>query len=297
MDSNLSVDPFGDEQKRQRNQRILEMRREGISLREIGNAVGVSHETVAFVCRKNGLGRVVLAQTRALSPEKRESIITAWVNGDTIRNIAEREGIYIASAKRVVEEDASARQREARRILVNRRRGNFGQRISDQQIVLAVRQCGDELGKRPTTQEYRKWAAETGNPSGALVQKRMGWKNAIVAAGFEPIDKRGRGPRWSDEDCWNAGREAARILGHAPSIGEYEETIGYLPDYPGAQTVRQRCGGWTNLTQVIHEELLAAGETTKTPEAPSVNGDFTSQTQDVALAVGKPAEKKKWWSR
>jgi lambda repressor-like predicted transcriptional regulator len=287
-------DPFGDQQKRDRNQRILEMRREGESLRNIANTVGVSHETVALVCRKNGLGRVVLAQARALPPEERKRLLAGWVSGEMFRDIAARENLYIATVKRVVEEEATERDKEARRIVVNKRRGNFGQQITNEDIYAAIRRCGDSLGgRRPTTDEYRGWASENREPSAALIQKRTSWRDAVIAAGYEPITKKGRGPQWSEEECWSAARRARDILGHAPSIGEYEETLGHRHEYPGAQTLRHRCGGWQNLTLVLHQEAVEAKAETEV-WLTDLN-DTNGQPTETSLAVAKSKTTKKWW--
>lgn len=290
MDTNHNPDPFGDDKKRERNHRILEMRKEGESLRHIANAVGVSHETVALVCRKNGLGRVVLSQARSLSTEERQQIVAAWVGGEHYRDIAEARNLYIATVKRVVEDTATPRDKEARRLVTYKRRGNHGQHISDADIIFAVRECGDSLGgKRPTTNEYREWAAENGRPSIALVQKRLTWRKALEGAGFEPITKKGRGPRWTTEECWAAAQRARDILGHAPSIGEYEETLGHLPDYPGAQTLRWRCGGWQTIVSTLHQESVE--NEAERREWSEADGDHEKM---AALAVAK-TKSKRWW--
>lgn len=289
----IAPDDSFDGDKRRRNQQILALRRQGKSLREIANIVGLSHETVALVCRKNGLGRITLAQARALDATQRERIVEAWREGESPKSIAQREGVYIATVGRVVEQDATERDKEARRILINTRRPQR-KRIADETIYAAVRKCGDALGRMPTTAEYRTFAQENGLPSGPTIQKRMGWRAALVGAGYEPRYGRGRGPAFTEDECWNAVRATRDELGRVPSIAEYERLRGHRNDQPGAQTVRSRCGGWTRVATVLHDELMREDDAYGFPaaEIPTY-----APEGDPALSVAKQKQRKKWWKR
>lgn len=288
-------DSFGDREKRRRNQQILAMRREGKSLREIANIVGLSHEAVALVCRKNGMGRVVLAQARSLPEDQRRRIVDAWVTGEHPRQIAEREGTYISTVVRVVDADATQAEREQRRVNVNVNRSRPEAQIPAARLYEAIRECADALGKVPTSADYRDYAQANQLPSVATIQKRLGWRKALTSAGFEPPQIAGRGPTFTDSECWDEVRALRNQLGRTPSIREYDRLVGHRPDKPGSQTVRHRCGGWANIVATLHAEATNGNAVEETKPL-DWDSEQIVKAPDYALPVAKQ-RKGKWWKR
>lgn len=56
------------------------------------------------------------------------------------------------------------------------------ERLTAESCLLAVEDCADVIGRLPSAREYKKWAQETGAPSGSIVRVRCGnWGNGTRA--------------------------------------------------------------------------------------------------------------------
>lgn len=89
---------------------------------------------------------------------------------------------------------------------------------SDVELVDLIRVAGDDLGRAPTP---REWDEAKRRPLAATIIKRLGWRNAVLAAGLKPASE---GPR-SDVDRATIVlriRWLAAELGHPPSKAEWK---------------------------------------------------------------------------
>jgi hypothetical protein len=65
----------------------------------------------------------------------------------------------------------------------------YANRLTGEELAVAIRECAREYGRRPTLKEYRFWARSRGEPSSTTIKNRLGgwvaacdWALAGVAA-------------------------------------------------------------------------------------------------------------------
>lgn len=113
----------------------------------------------------------------------------------------------------------------------------LGPRFSAEELVAAVRQASEELGRIPSLQDYLSWARRPDVrrrpdrlPRSQVPFDRVfgGWRSALVAArlvgdkGAGAPTSRGRGYRYRDAELFAALDEVARHLnGRFPTTGEF----------------------------------------------------------------------------
>jgi Homing endonuclease associated repeat len=95
-------------------------------------------------------------------------------------------------------------------------------RYSDEQILNALREFGERLGRTPTAAEWKRF----GRPYESTIVKRFGsFSEACRRAGIEPRPST-RPPVWSDEQLLDALREAAERLGRTPTLKDLGRPSG-----------------------------------------------------------------------
>jgi hypothetical protein len=157
------------------------------------------------------------------------------------------------------------------------------------EIIAALRECAQDLGRNPTFNNYLNWARSLEvrrrpgrRPRSQNVFERNfdGSPEALIAAGLASEDgsgvpvstlqRSGRNYRWSDEELMAALTEAIDYYdGRFPSSGEYtrfrelqrEAEVGQLapPRIPAMKGYQRRFGGWGK-TQAFYWEWLRAQE-------------------------------------
>ncbi len=112
---------------------------------------------------------------------------------------------------------------------------------SDEEIFASLRRVVKILGRRPLRREYEKYRYDS-EPTADTITRRFGsWKEALIAAGIDPKDP-GQNPNFlTDGEILEHLREIARVVGHTPSVPEYNALR--RPHMACSTTVSERFGG------------------------------------------------------
>lgn len=112
---------------------------------------------------------------------------------------------------------------------------------SDEEIFASLRRAAKILGRRPLRREYGKYRYDS-EPTADTITRRFGsWKEALIAAGIDPKDP-GQNPNFlTDGEILEHLREIARVVGHTPSVAEYNALR--RPHMACSTTVSERFGG------------------------------------------------------
>lgn len=128
---------------------------------------------------------------------------------------------------------------------------------SDEDLTDALRACHEDTGGPVTTNAYVAWQTETVAPSAALLEWRLGgWSRACERAGVpHGQQRRPSYERTSAEQCVEAVAQAARIIGHPPTVAQYRDLRREAhPFWPSASLVRMRCGSWMAAVRMIDNQ-------------------------------------------
>ncbi len=111
---------------------------------------------------------------------------------------------------------------------------------SDEEIFASLRRAAKILGRRPLRREYGKYRYDS-EPTADTITRRFGsWKEALIAAGIDPKDP-GQNPNFlTDGEILEHLREIARVVGHTPSVPEYNALR--RPHMACSTTVSERFG-------------------------------------------------------
>jgi hypothetical protein len=259
----------------QRVLQMVELREHGWSLHEIAVRFEVSRERVRQILLAHGapelrdVAEARRCRAESLAAARVDEVLALWRAGEGPSAIAERLRLQTAACGRTIERFATDVDRAARTAGMA---GAHGARTySDRDIVLALRSVAARLGRAPRAQEYTAAASGARLPSLATVLHRMGgWSNALTVAGMEPTATPGRArrPRWSDDACWEALRQAHEELGAFPTVRVYERYAAGREDMPSSATIRNRLGRWTSLaTRLAAERELAEQARVRTHSA------------------------------
>jgi hypothetical protein len=123
---------------------------------------------------------------------------------------------------------------------------------SEEECLAALTEAYDQLGRSPTTREYK--ALDLG-PSVHAIKIVFGtWNAAKEIAGFDTTPS-SHDLTYSEEDCINALKEAAEQLGTSPTIREYAA----LGIRPSVRVVRRRLGAWNDVKAELGLETYTDG--------------------------------------
>lgn len=112
---------------------------------------------------------------------------------------------------------------------------------SDEEIFASLRRVVKILGRRPLRREYEKYSYDS-EPTAHTIARRFGsWKEALIAAGIDPKNP-GQNPNFlTDGEILEHLREIARVVGHTPSVVEYNALR--RPHMACSTTISERFGG------------------------------------------------------
>lgn len=238
---------------------MVEMRREGKTLDEIGRHFGVTRERVRQITKSTGVSFEEAAAARReneleLVRKHLDELLARYRRGDDMREFASEIGASAAAVEEVLRDSRTSADSIRRRR--SQPRGNQAKVYSDLDLIEAIQAVTDHLGRTPASGEYAKVASEFGLPSLPTIGNRFGtWVKAVTAAGLEPAQgaRRAYTRRWTEDACEAALERVVLETGHVPSANEYDE-IAQLDDaLPSLATVRNRLGRWTVVMSRIAE--------------------------------------------
>ncbi len=111
---------------------------------------------------------------------------------------------------------------------------------SDEEILASLCRAAKILGRRPLKREYEKYRYDS-EPTADTITRRFGsWKEALIAAGIDPKDPEQNPNFLTDGEILEHLREIARVVGHTPSVVEYNALR--RPHMACSTTVSERFG-------------------------------------------------------
>lgn len=240
-----------------RVEEMAALRRAGATLSAIGERYGLTRERVRQLLAGKGIDdRKVREARRAVAvTEARGSsgeIVQLWREGLSTGEVAKRLNLLASVCEEIIGSKATELDAAERRMALNRRSAASTKQFSDEELINAIRRVARHLGRTPTSSEYEQHAREYDLPSAILVVNRLGWSNAVEAAGLKPHRaRRTYTRRWDEDSCVTAVCSVASELGHVPSLKEYETLSAGKPDLPSVATVRNRVGGWAEVRKRV----------------------------------------------
>lgn len=236
----------------------------GATLQEIGDEHGLSLERVRQILRDAGYEpedlkkKAKAARRRVIRREHGPAIREMLGLGRTPHEVAAALDVPEDIVKRIDAGDpAYARTRKVIR------RKSHQVKYSEEDVIACLQQANAALGGILTTAAYDDYTRgrelEDGRawPSHQTALLRFGsWRAALERAGLpanasSPIAGR---HVFSDGHCIDAILEVERVLGHLPTVAEYEsyaaEMAGVIPSCP---TVRKRFGTWQRALEAAAE--------------------------------------------
>jgi transcriptional regulator with XRE-family HTH domain len=233
---------------------IIRLREEGLTLQAIGSRVGLSGSRVQQILRGTDVAAAVARTARraedlAVAGERAEDIRSALRTGENVSIVARRLGLTGTLVKRLWEEIATPVDRAQRRQMLFASSSATDTVYTELDLIAAIREVADYLGRAPTTGEYRRLAAASSLPSVPTVMTRFGgWRAALVSAGYAPRAAHRRYVRrWTEAACLDVLARLVDDLGELPSLQRYTLLAESDDTLPSPATVRNRLGRWTTL--------------------------------------------------
>lgn len=224
----------------------------GATLGEVGKRFGLTGERVRQIFRNAGLHTRSLTETQSLRhdrliQEKGEQIAAAYRRHKDVDEVAKRLKVPRTLVKEVVASHLSPGERR-------RPRRPIPPKYPDSEMVAFLQEANAGTNAPLSIEQYRRYAEGRHTddsrpwPSIYTFIRRFGsWRRALIRAGL-PVNSSGPSsikPRFSERDCVDALREAARTFGKPPTLTAYDQLArssgGRLP---GALTVKNRLGSW-----------------------------------------------------
>jgi len=233
----------------------------GATLDDVAALAGVSHERVRQLLVAAGhqprsprqAGRLRKAQALVLARARAREVVELWRAGCVPRQIARDLQLTLDAVGVVLEENLTELERRRRAAAARRARGPA---LSAEDARRAVRAAALELGRVPASYEYDRLARGRARwPSAATIAARWGWAQLLTEAGLAAAVRRERRRDFiTAAQCADAVAQAARLLGRAPSLAEYE-ALRCGRDWPCVAIVRRRLGGWAGALEVSARAL------------------------------------------
>lgn len=218
---------------------MIERRRRGETLEEIGTAHGLTRERVRQLLRgrvsANEAAAVRMEQTLQAARDDAEAILEMYRDGATMDEIARERWHTLKAVKVVIREQVS----------VLERRGRYGvgtttqdrEQIREQWIAWLQRYADEHDGRTPSVYGFRRWDAK-GRPEPSGIQYHFeSWAEACRAAGLRP-NARSRSTytrRWTDDQmldaisrCWDERGKVPTFAQYAAWASERDEPSGSL---------------------------------------------------------------------
>jgi len=235
-----------------RDEHLVAFVKEGATLGEAGSRFGISRERVRQILKREGIKVGELparkqARARRRLGRLRESapaVEAMWRKGMTYEEIARELGLSLRPVKELIYERVSREERLARGAQKNSDRS----RSPEEWALQALRDAARILGRTPSSHTYDELRAKglIDGPGSTTITTRFGWAAACELAGLTP-NPRSPSPRfgsriYSEDDLRAAMRRITQLVGHSPSLTEYDAQR--QAGEPTAAAIRQRYGSW-----------------------------------------------------
>lgn len=189
-----------------------------MSTPEIARTLGVTHAFIGKVVRESGATRspseqreIIVRHRRGAGIERRPIIHRGYRFIHMPEHPDSQKATGYIAEHRVVMERKIGRQLTQREF-VHHKNGNkvdnrpdnlmlvtgsehrriHNRRLSESELLSAIRACSRDIGSSPTIPSYQAWATSTGSPHWTTVVRRFGgWKNALGRCGI-PLSPRTR---------------------------------------------------------------------------------------------------------
>lgn len=247
---------------------MLRLYREGeLSLEEIGERYDLTRERIRQIVAAAGepprsRGAVARRKARKREQEQRERLTE-----DILRlreqmgngRVAKQLGVSAELVRKVVQDHLNKYEL---RILHH----GQGKRYEEGFMFDCLRRAAVEAGNPEgpiSTNEYDRIARRHGGwPTHQTFLLRWGrWGDACERAGLKTRNRGGgwRVDRISREACLDAVRFVRNEIGEIPGAQRYDREARKRPALPSMATVRNRCGGWRNVTRELMGEEIGGG--------------------------------------
>lgn len=275
-----------------RDREILELRRSGLRLEEIGAQFGISRERVRQIVRN--LGGVSTAEVRAARDERAEreegilaGRIRALAASGLARShsqLAELLDLDEATVRRIGGRELSAYLGAGKRPRI---------RWTGEDIIRAIQQASTfEWPLSRGKYQHLVDVGEIEGPSAARIEQIFGWSKACELAGVEcpTVPNRTYQSVWTDDDLWHFVGEYIDHAGDAAPFRGYDAwRADYAPDAPSSGVIRGRLGTWSQ----VRREVLIEREQVSAPTGPEalrIDGQLTALMDDASrIGVWKSA--------
>lgn len=257
--------PSRNAERAARDQQIVALRDEGVTLEEIGQKFGITRERARQIVEKaNGTGAEELRARRRQQRDEADRALAAVIRQDILdhpgsrkADVAERLGLDARTVSRLLPADVAA--------LVVEDNRNAGVRTwTDEAILDAMRSAATyEYPLSGSAYQRLVDIGEINGPSSALLHRRFGsWTRACELAGIEPdrLPHDGYQSRWTDADLLNYVAAYLRAPGSRGTYAGYLEWSRTTSDAPSGPSLRNRLGGWTEIKRRALREQSTPGE-------------------------------------
>lgn len=229
----------------------------GETLQEVSEDYGITRERVrqltTDIVDRDKQKAARIAPSFAMIDQYKDEIIEDWLNGKKPHEIAQEMGLTFAHVQTRLKEWRS----EMDDFVIRRRNLIHGQgsvRIfSDEECISIIQFIAEQENRTPSLTDYANWREQfPAWPSTATMVHR-GWGELVKKAGFIPYTQpKGMGLRaFSNEDIFLSLRHVRSIVGHFPSIGEYDRH--HLDGTPASMTIRKRFRTWIRALEAFDQ--------------------------------------------
>lgn len=244
--------PSRKEDRAARDQQIVSLRDEGITLEEIGQKFGITRECVRQIVENaNGAGGEELRARRRKKRDEVDRALAAAMRQDILdhpgsrkADVAARLGLDVRIVSRLLPAAVAA-------LVVEDNRNAGVSTWTDEDILEAIRSAATyEYPLSGSTYRRLVRIGEISGASSALVRRRFGsWTRACELAGVEPdrLPHDGYQSRWTDSDLLSYVAAYLRAPGSRGTLAAYVEWSRRISDAPSGSSLRNRLGGWTEI--------------------------------------------------
>lgn len=258
------------------------LRNQGLTLQEIADEYGITRERARQLLHRSVVEGTVIpageASRRRGERNRRKQkaqiatdVVAAYLAHPNVQEIARENGWLHDVVEEIVAEQFPP---ERRRALQGQRVSLGTRRHTDEQLIGFLRAAARSLhpGEYLTVLAYADYARERNLPGPQTVMKRLGgpensWLDALAAAGLPGNPRVRRGPRrdrkWGHLQVLTAVAHVALVLGHMPTVVEYEAARNRVgrSKMPSIATIRNRTGSWAQASLQTRELLDEMGVT------------------------------------